>query len=88
MKLTLYVGIDVSQSEHVVCTMTMDGRAQGRLRVPNDRTGIDQLIEWLATQADDVDHLAVGLESTSVYHWPLFEVLAPRKKSWRLAGRR
>ena len=85
MILTLYVGIDVSQSEHVVCTMTMDGQAQGRLRVPNDRTGIDQLIEWLATQADDVDHLAVGLESTSVYHWPLFEALAqtPALQRWQ-----
>ena len=73
---TLYVGIDVSQSEHVVCAMTMEGIEQGRLRVLNDRTGIDQLIHWLTTQAVDVDRLAVGLESTSVYHWSLFEALA------------
>ena len=73
---TLFVGIDVSQAEHVVCTMTQDGTVQARLRVPNHQTGIDQLIDWLAIQAEAFTHLAVGLESTSVYHWPLFEALA------------
>ena len=76
MLSTLFVGIDVSQAEHVVCTMTQDGTPQARLRVPNHQTGIDQLIGWLITQAEKFDHLAVGLESTSVYHWPLFETLA------------
>ncbi len=74
---TLFVGIDVSQAEHVVCIMTGDGAVQARLRVPNHQDGIDQLIDWLKTQAEPFDHLAVGLESISVYHWPLFECLAP-----------
>lgn len=41
---TLFVGIDVSQAEHVVCTMTADGTVSARLRVPNHQHGIDQLI--------------------------------------------
>ena len=71
----LFVGIDVSQSEHVVCAMATDGTVQGRTRVANDRVGIDALIQWITTQAAHADRLAVGLESTSVYHWPLFEAL-------------
>lgn len=50
------VGMDVNQSEAVVCTITMNRRAQGRVCVANN--------EWLAPQAD-VDHLAVGLEFTA-----------------------
>lgn len=50
MLSTLFVGIDVSQAEHVVCTMTADGTVRSRYRVSNDRTGIEQLIDWLVTQ--------------------------------------
>jgi transposase len=90
MLSTLFVGIDVSQAEHVVCTMTADGTVRSRYRVSNDRTGIEQLIDWLVTQMADCDRLAVGLESTSVYHWPLFEalgqavVLQPWQPQWFL----
>ena len=85
MSSTLFIGIDVSQAEHVICAMTADGRVQARERVPNDQRGIDQLIRWVATQAVNVDRLAVGLESTSVYHWPLFEALAqtPELQRWK-----
>jgi transposase len=72
---TLFVGVDVSQAEHVVCAMTAEGQVQARVRVPNDRPGINQLIQWMETQAAEFDRLAVGVESTSVYHWPLFEAL-------------
>ncbi|WP_082343659.1 IS110 family transposase [Sulfobacillus thermosulfidooxidans] len=72
---TLFVGVDVSQAEHVVCAMTAEGQVWARVRVPNDRPGIEQLIQWMKTQAAEFDRLAVGLESTSVYHWPLFEAL-------------
>ena len=85
MLSTLFVGIDVSQAEHVVCTMTPDGTVRARYRVANDRGGIEQLIGWLATQTAECDRLAVGLESTSVYHWPLFEALtqAPGLQPWQ-----
>lgn len=85
MSSTLFIGIDVSQAEHVICAMTADGQVQARERVPNDQRGIDQLIRWVETQAADVDRLAVGLESTSVYHWPLFEALAqtPVLQRWK-----
>ncbi len=84
MSSTLFIGIDVSQAEHVICAMTGDGRVQARECVPNDQRGIDQLIQWLETQAVNVDRLAVGLESTSVYHWPLFETLTqtPALQRW------
>ncbi len=84
MSSTLFIGIDVSQAEHVICAMTGDGRVQARECVPNDQRGIDQLIQWLETQAVNVDRLAVGLESTSVYHWPLFEALTqtPALQRW------
>lgn len=72
---TLFIGVDVSQAEHVVCAMTAEGQVRARERVPNDQRGIDRLIQWIETQAADCDRLAVGLESTSVYHWPLFEAL-------------
>lgn len=75
MNSTLFIGIDVSQAEHVVCAMSADGQVRARERVPNNQPGIDHLIQWMATQAADCDRLAVGLESTSVYHWPLFEAL-------------
>ena len=80
MTATLFVGIDVSQSDHVVCTMTDDGAERGHQTVPNDQVGIDRLIAWLVTQLDGFDHVAVGLESTSVYHWPLFETLSQTKE--------
>ncbi len=75
MKPTLFIGVDVSQAEHVICAMTAEGQVQARERVPNDQQGISQLIQWIAIQAREVTQLAVGLESTSVYHWPLFEAL-------------
>ena len=43
------IGIDTSQTDHVVCTMDATGQNTGRTRV------------------------AIGLEATSVYHWPLLD---------------
>ena len=66
MKPTLFIGVDVSQAEHVICAMTAEGQVQARERVPNDQQGIDQLIQWIAIQAREVTQLAVGLESILV----------------------
>jgi transposase len=81
----LSVDVDVSQAEHVVCAMTAEGQVRARVRVPNDRPGIEQLIQWMETHAAEFDRLAVGLKSTSVYHWPLFAALAQAEslQRWR-----
>lgn len=83
MNSTLFIGVDVSQAEHVVCAMTATGQVQARERVANTQPGIDHLMQWMADQAVDSDHLAVGLESTSVYHWPLFEALTQNQRLLR-----
>jgi transposase len=73
---TLFIGIDTSLAEHVVCAMDPDGHVVARTRVANDAIGLETLTAWCQAQATDYDRLAIGLEATSVYHWPLFETLS------------
>ncbi len=73
---TLFIGIDTSLADHVVCAMTPDGRVVARTQVANDAGGLETLTVWCVAQATGYDRLALGLEATSVYHWPLFETLS------------
>ncbi len=85
METVLYVGIDTSLGNHVVCAMEADGRIVARTTVANDRDGGEQLVTWLRAQAAPYARLAVGVEATSVYHAPLMEWLAqePRLHPWQ-----
>ena len=82
METVLYVGIDTSLGNHVVCAMEADGRIVARTTVANDRDGGEQLVTWLRAQAAPYARLAVGVEATSVYHAPVMEWLA--QEGWGL----
>lgn len=85
METVLYVGIDTSLGNHVVCALEADGRLVARTTVANDRDGGEQLVAWLQRQAVPYARLAVGVEATSVYHAPLMEWLVqePRLHPWQ-----
>ncbi len=40
---TLFIGIDTSLADHVVCAMTPDGRVVARTQVANDAGGLEAL---------------------------------------------
>ncbi|MGQ9825656.1 MAG: IS110 family transposase [Desulfotomaculales bacterium] len=70
----LFVGIDISMKDFKAQFMNDKGEtATKRRRFLNDQPGMDSLVELILTtcQANDMNRVVVGLESTSVYSWHL-----------------
>jgi len=63
--MTLYVGIDVAKSFHVVAIVDEEGLVLHTLHVENDATGYGHLQQLLSQYGPD--HLRVGIESTGHY---------------------
>jgi hypothetical protein len=76
---SLFVGIDISMKDFKLRSVNDTGQETGkRLLAPNDRTGIDLIVQNLLQVMRDyhLDKLYVGFEATSTYHWPLMMALA------------
>lgn len=75
----LFVGIDVSMKDFKLRSVNDTGQETGkRLFAPNDKTGIDLIIQHLiqVMRANNLDKLYLGFEATSTYHWHLQMSLA------------
>lgn len=67
---TLFVGIDVSSRENVVCALDFEQQKRLRFSVPNNQPGAVKMAETLhqfLSGNQDVNKLVVALESTSFY---------------------
>lgn len=70
----LFVGIDISMKDFKVQLMNDTGETIAkRRRFLNDQPGMESLVELVLTicQANSIDRVVIGLESTSVYSWHL-----------------
>ncbi len=77
----LLVGIDVSRAHHQVGFMNGDATERwGRLTVPNDAGGAQQLADAITAQvaAHPCAAVRIGLEATGVYAWHLALWLSQR----------
>ena len=65
----LYVGIDVSSRNNVVCLMKPDGTKNGTFYVPNSPSGSEKLIKQTlsALTANGLTNVVFGLEATGCY---------------------
>lgn len=65
----LYVGIDVSSKENVICIMKPDGSKYCGFSTPNSKPGAEKLVEKVvsALKAENLSSVVFGLEATSVY---------------------
>ena len=66
---TLFVGIDVSSRENVVCFLNFQSQKPLlTFPVPNNQPGASELVDKIVafmSQHDDLSHVTVALESTS-----------------------
>jgi transposase len=70
----LFVGIDISMKDFKVQFMDDTGQPVAKKRrFLNDHPGMNSLVEMVLTicQANNIDRVAIGMESTSVYSWHL-----------------
>jgi len=70
----LFVGIDISMKDFKVQLMNDTGEiVTKRRRFLNDQPGMESLVELILTtcQANNIERVVIGLESTSVYSWHL-----------------
>lgn len=70
----LFIGIDISMKDFKVQFMNNQGEiVSKRRRFLNDQPGLESLGELILTicQANTIDRVVIGLESTSVYSWHL-----------------
>lgn len=76
------VGIDVAQSELVVCLGRMSGKWQSELYAhksfANDQNGFKALMEWTQKLSDSSVPVRFVMEATGVYHESLAYFLAQR----------
>ncbi len=65
----LYVGIDVSSKNNVVCLMMPDGTKHSTFSVKNNHPGAKLMSERIvsALTAMQLSHVVIGLEATSIY---------------------
>ena len=65
----LYVGIDVSSKNNVVCLMMPDGAKHSTFSVKNNHPGAKLMSERIvsALTAMQLSHVVIGLEATSIY---------------------
>lgn len=65
----LYVGIDVSSRNNVVCLMNPDGSKHSSFSVPNSKDGSEQLVKRIlaAIISQSLTDVIIGMEATSVY---------------------
>ena len=66
---TLYVGIDVSSRNNVVCLMKPDGSRIKCFSVPNSKDGSEKLVREIVSALTSLSltDVTIGMEATSVY---------------------
>lgn len=66
---TLYVGIDVSSRNNVVCLMKPDGSRIKCFSVPNSKDGSEKLVREIVSALTSLNltDVTIGMEATSVY---------------------
>jgi transposase/transposase IS116/IS110/IS902 family protein len=58
----LFVGVDWAEAHHDVCVMDEEGAVLGKRRVADTLEGLGQLVELVATYAEEPEDVAVGIE--------------------------
>jgi len=66
---TLFVGIDISARENVVCALNFEQDRLLRFSVPNAQSGADEIAHRLSVllSNEDFNHVIIAMESTSFY---------------------